>query len=181
MSANRHTALLLVRTLSAQGGTNSKPEVAELRTGKLRAFFQGLTFRIPSFQLSAQSVWSSLGLGIGFLIVATVLFSALAFATLYADTTLHWAGSRSAYILPLLFGTSLLLLFGLRQFHGWVAQRLFLAATIATIVNVAFAFYIFGAVTIFSIYDGRATQVIVGLTGASLILAYSIWKMWRAR
>jgi hypothetical protein len=53
-SANRHTALLSVRTLSAQSGTNSKPEVAELRTGKLRAFFQGLTFRIPSFQLSAQ-------------------------------------------------------------------------------------------------------------------------------
>jgi hypothetical protein len=138
MSPNRNLALMLVRTLAAQQTSSSRPEVTELRTSKLGAFFQGLTFRIPSFQLNAQSVWSSFGLGIGFFLFASIAFAVLAFAAIYAHATLHWKDEFAAA--PLALGMALLFLLGLRQFHRWIAQRLFLAATITTFVNVFFVY-----------------------------------------
>jgi hypothetical protein len=182
-SPNRRTALLLVRTLSAQGATSGKPEIADLRTGKVGAFFQGLTFRIPRFQLSAQGLWSSIGLSIGFVLLTILGLNAVRVGTAY------WYGPSSLNIVFLAVYASMVVLIGLWQFHKWIGQRLFVAAFVTAAVNTFFTLaatmFLFFLFVPRDLYDGikDSTEVFLALLGppALLMVVYSIWKMWRAR
>jgi hypothetical protein len=72
-SPHKAQAFQLAQALFNEGVTSSKPEIAGLRTSAIGAFFQGMTFRIPVFQFKSQSVWSSIGLGIGIFLLYQII------------------------------------------------------------------------------------------------------------
>src|SRR5262249_43145339 len=73
----RQEAFTRVRSLvdAADGEVKETPGRI-VRTSKWSAFFSGFTFRLPSFQLSTQGKWSSIGFSIALvllMVLATIL------------------------------------------------------------------------------------------------------------
>lgn len=129
---NRQEAFKRVRHLVASGagdgrsrGTALPAELAQ--TSNLSAFLSGLTFRIPSFQLSSQGTWSSLGFAIGFLIVLTI--GLVAWLALIGALVQNQIGDE--VVLPVAVAVLAGLTYGTwLRFSSWATQRAFLAAYI---------------------------------------------------
>jgi hypothetical protein len=175
--------------------TTGRPEPIK-RTSKLAAFFAGLTFRIPSFQLSAQGKWSSIGFSLA-LVVLLAVGSVLA---------LFLAGSLITALGPKTFGAdavavpfmtlALLLLVWIakRSFSGWVDQRNLTAAWILSplfaLLSGFLATFILGSVSVLlarknwdSITSGNEAFTVVAPIGVGALLAvvYMVRRVLSAR
>lgn len=169
-SKHRHEALQRIQQLFREGTAKTRGEAAGLRTSGVTAFFQGLTFRVPKFQLGSQGVLSSIGFGVGFVIVMLI-----------AVTLLRWFGIDQPNIVVgcVVF---LIWLFGWWQFNKWVSQRNFIAASIAMVANSipTFMLFVVWFVSLRLEPPGDAGWPLF-FWGLAPSLIYGISKMWRAR
>lgn len=69
--AQRQAAVARLKELSASPGATRgiSPLVRSLTTSSWSAFFSGLTFRMPKFQLSTQGTWASVGMAVAYLMI----------------------------------------------------------------------------------------------------------------
>jgi hypothetical protein len=93
----RQEAVQRVRSLVETGDVSVSKIQGEpiRRTSNLSAFLSGLTFRIPSFQLSSQGTWSSIGLSIG--LVGVLIAGAIAAVWFFSQFRLDqvlWGDDR---------------------------------------------------------------------------------------
>lgn len=192
-SKHRHEALQRIQQLFREGTAKTRGEAAGLRTSGVTAFFQGLTFRVPKFQLSSQGVLSSIGFGVGFVIVMLIGSVAAYNLGYYLDNTL--GSYNTIRVVGCVF--FLICFFGWWQFNKWVSQRNFIAASIAMVTNSIPTFILFVLLYLMAggeLSRSRAASLWVLnaflrdarfwgllLSGIALSLIYGVWKMWRAR
>lgn len=154
------------------------------RTSYLSAFLSGLTFRVPSFQLSTQGKWSAIGQAIGLVVLLLVgAFFAIGVAKfLFPQEAI--AGFATIGLLWL----SLLWL-ALRSFGSLVNQRLFVGAWIVSpmilLLSVATAL-VAAAVTVIGLgllgwtEQGHAVTIIgaawILVAGLIVPIVYMVWK-----
>ena len=127
---NRQTAIQRVREMvshRAPGAEGQTSPAGLVRTSNWSAFLSGLTFRIPSFQLSTQGTWSSIGFAVGFLFLLAIGI----FLWLLAIGAMLENELPDAKILPIAI-TLLAFLAYLTwlRFSSWATQRAFLASYI---------------------------------------------------
>src|SRR5262249_31152355 len=125
-STHRPLVIQRMRALISEATGTTRRKTSGLIMSKLAAFLLGLTFRIPSFQLSTSGLFSSIGLALGFSIVLVIGVVTIAVIGYYAETTLGWSRFSTAILMASFL--ILLCIAGLRQFHKWISQRNFAAA-----------------------------------------------------
>jgi len=112
------------------------PSISEpvVRRGKLQAFFRGLIFLLPRFQLAEEGKWSSIGLTVTLLVVflsaayiwVLMLFVDSAKVYIYLDLF----GEMKLAVLAVTFHTLLAWFLSYLAINRWIAQRNFQAALI---------------------------------------------------
>jgi hypothetical protein len=177
-STHRAMAIQRVRALLSEETSATRRKTPGLFMNNPRAFLSGLTFRVPNFQLSTPGLFSSIGSALGFAIVLVNGFFGIAYTGYVAEIRYGWTRSSTALILGSF--TMLLCIAGWRQFHGWIRQRNFVAASITTFLNLFLTFVFL--VTAANV-GGRAPEGLLSLVlfGTAVALAYSVWSMWRVR
>jgi hypothetical protein len=155
------------------------------RTSYFSAFLQGLTFRMPSFQLSAQGKWSAIGQAIG-LVVLLIVGATLAVVVakyLFPQEATPGFATIGLLWLPLLW-------LALRSFGSFVNQRHFVGAWIVSpmilllsvtiaIVVIAVSNLLGGVVTGESALVISASWILVA--GLIAPIVYMIWKVRSVR
>jgi hypothetical protein len=132
----RKEALQRVRALvSAPNAKEAEGRGPIVWTSNWSAFFSGLTFRLPSFQLSAQGKWSSIGFAIGLVLllcVGVILALAIAVAIDQSLERSGWSGAAIDRITIPFFTVVAFLLTWLAKarFSAFADQRLWVAAWI---------------------------------------------------
>ncbi len=129
------------------------------RRGNLAAFFAGLAFRLPSFQLSAEGKWSSIGFSIGLVFLLIVLVSSAVILIGNIEMGFQGAGWKAeefVWITSLLGSAIMLLLTWIARarFLNCVDQRNFFAAWIIAPVLALLCGLFFSAAGIFLLAVG---------------------------
>jgi hypothetical protein len=196
----RQAAVQRLRFLMESGdGTIAKDQNARIkRTSNFVAFLSGLAFRVPSFQLSAQGKWSSIGVSIGLLVVLLVgmrLVAGLIIGIFGKLLAAGWKETDSDKVIIPIFFLALCVLSWIAKsrFTSCVRERNFAAAwTMAPIFVFLVAMTIgISAGIVGILLTGRPSNhlpesflpIIVGAFGAGALLAvvYMIWKVRAAR
>jgi hypothetical protein len=120
----RHLATTVVAADKGRA-TTSPAKLAQ--TSNLSAFLSGLTFRIPSFQLSSQGTWSSIGFAVGFLFLLAIgIFVWLGLIGMMVNNQ-----QGDEVVLPVAIVMLALITYGTwLRFSSWATQRNFIAAYI---------------------------------------------------
>lgn len=192
-SPHRQLATGRLQTLLASGARTVVPSAvresgaaAPARESRWSAFLSGLTFRVPSFQLSGRGIFSAVGLVIGYLILGLLLFAVVGFLVSYGEDNLHWSSNTSTWIANLLiFGVLVGPLW--LQFHKWVNQRSFAAALVIAVPGI-----ISNMMLLYAVYRLVGERVrgnvevepmveIASPVVIAVCIAYVFWAIRRAR
>ncbi len=131
-AAQRQAALARLKELSSKPGATQgvSPLVRSLTMSNWRAFFSGLTFQMPKFQLSSQGTWASLGSALTYTVGLVIIgFGLLGWAAALVEggATLSRSVAAASILTVIL---ALLLYVAWKRFSGFLASRNFVAATI---------------------------------------------------
>ncbi len=141
-AAQRQAALARLKELSASPGATQgvSPIVRSLTMSNWRAFFSGLTFQMPKFQLSSQGTWASLGAALTYTIGLVIVgFGLLGGAAAFVEggSSLGRSVAAASILTAIL---ALLQFVAWKRFSGFLASRNFVAATIMALPVAVLAF-----------------------------------------
>lgn len=146
--ADRQQALVRLKELMSEPAKAQTREastvVKSLTMSKWEAFWRGLTLRLPSFQLSAQGIWATVGM------VATniLLLFLLVTASLVAVGTLADTQHLALQAMPL-GGFALVAVLTWVRFARLVDQRNFAAAIVVSVMFLIILFFL--GISMFSV------------------------------
>jgi hypothetical protein len=175
-SPHRQAAVERLRLLIAEGATPSPKATPRIRMGTLALFFAGLTFRVPSFQLSTQGLVTSIGSAVGAVILLLLGFFLVAGLADYVERSLGWSKTAEG-LLAAAFVVALSL-FSWSRFHKWLKQRNLGAGIIMGLMSVLMTVAIALPTTDF-LTPATNDRFAIGLGVLSLI--YACWQIWRVR
>lgn len=152
----------------------SSDAVQSLKSTNWQAFLAGLTFRVPSFQLSTQGTWTSVGLAFAYL----VLFAAGAFGSLLAASKL---GDNRQTELVTAIVWSILSLIAWTRIGTFVAQRNLPGSVIVCLAFILVATLTGGMLQTVITGDGRSVPLLGFAAGGIVALALAAWRIRSAR
>jgi hypothetical protein len=155
--------------------------VRSLSMSNWEAFFRGLTFRLPSFQLTTQGTWASIGMAIGnaLLLLLLLMLSMILLGSI-VNTERKWLLSLPALAFVLLAA------FSWTRFARLVEQRNFAGSYVLAVMFVLVAtlsgFVCYGALKDNKLIDvSHSIPAILAFIVPFISIAAVVWRIRAAR
>lgn len=161
--------------MPTQAGARSGSDlVRSLKMSNWQAFLQGLTFRVPTFQLSTQGTLTSVGVALGYV----VLIGAVTFGSIGMLLELRVDEELIGRIMiPLM---ALLCWLSWNRFNSFASQKNLVASIILGIAFALLCVYT-PTVAMDTLFKSPLANGIAFFSGGVLALALVVWKIRAAR